>query len=271
MKKQKIKINLTLKYNIKIFLIISLLSIGSISLASIKNILPTGLQVGFDVTRPFHYMWYEKTGTQYEFNTSLDFSRILLEGEYGLGTITRKNPPSKLKVISANIGQYFRIGFSYNFTNNSVEHNAAFLGLRYSQAYFRDELYGKLREEARKGVKVIEEINGEKKEKQVVAWENGYKDNVDEANKLKAHWFEIVAGVRVRVWEWVYMGCTARYKFAKKISTITSLNPFDIIGWGLNEEDVFGINYYISIRIPLQADRLKEKEDIGQSRKRSKI
>lgn len=270
MKNQKTKITLTLKYNIKLLLIISLLGICSTNLANIKKKLPTGLQVSLDVTRPFYYMWYEKTGAQYEFHTSLDFSRILLEGEYGLGTITRKNPPSKLKVISDNIGQYFRIGFSYNFTNNSVDHNAAFLGLRYSQAYFRDELYGKLREEALKGVKVIEEINGEKKEKQVVTWEDGYKDNVDEANKLKAHWFEIVAGVRVRVWGWVYIGCTARYKFAKKISTITSHNPFDIIGWGLNEEDVFGVNYYIGIRIPLQADGPKGKEGIGQSRKKSK-
>jgi len=232
-----------LKYNINILLVIGLLSIGSTSSAKIKNILPTGLQIGFDVTRPFYYMWYKKTGAQYEFNTSLDFSRLLLEGEYGLGTITRKNPPSKIKAISANIGQYFRVGFSYNFISNSVDHNAAFLGLRYSQAYFKDELYGKLREEIEAEV-----------------WKDAYKDNVDEASKLKAHWFEIVAGVRVKVWKWIYIGCTTHYKFAKKISTITSHNPFDIIGWGLNDEDIFGVNYYISMRIPLQPD--KSKEDV---------
>jgi hypothetical protein len=232
-----------LKYSINILLLVALLSLNSTSSAKIKNVLPTGFQVGFDVTRPLYYMWYEKTGAQYEFNTSLDFSRILLEGEYGLGTITRKNPPSKIKSISANIGQYFRVGFSYNFISNSIDHNAAFLGVRYSQSIFKDELYGKLNEDLAKVMQGTNELI------------NAYKGNIDEANKLKAHWFEIVAGVRVRVWGWIYIGCTARYKFAKKISTITSHNPFDIIGWGLNNEDVFGINYYISMRIPLQADK----------------
>ncbi|MHB9147917.1 MAG: DUF6048 family protein [Candidatus Amoebophilus sp.] len=237
-----------LRYNINILLVIGLLSIGSTSSAKIKDILPTGLQVGFDVTRPLYYIWYEKTGAQYEFNASLDLNRILLEGEYGLGTIARKNPPSKLQAISSNIGQYFRIGFNYNFISNSVDHNAAFLGLRYSQAYFKDELYGKLTQEKEKNTK----------EEEVKFWGDIYRDKVDETSKLKAHWFEIVAGVRVKVWKWIYIGCTARYKFAKKISTITSHNPFDIIGWGLNDEDVFGINYYISMRIPLQADKAKE-------------
>jgi hypothetical protein len=242
---------------------VSLLGMVSTSLASIDNILPTGLQVGFDLTRPFYYMWYEKTGAQYEFSTSLDFNRILLEGEYGLGTITRENPPSKLEVISANIGQFFRIGFSYNFITNNVDHNAAFLGFRYSQAYFKDELYGKLKGTIMKGE------NGEEKEVDFILWGDSYIDNIDESSKFKAHWFEIVAGVRVRVWEWVYVGCNARYRFAKKISTITSHNPFDIIGWGLNQEDVFGINYYVGIRIPLRSTR--GKIDIEQSKNKGKI
>jgi hypothetical protein len=211
---------------IKKLLIVSIFCTSSTNWAKIRDILPTGLQLDIDVSRPLYYLWKEKTGIQYELHTSLNFNRILLEGDYGWGTILRKNPPDKMTALAENIGQYFRIGLSYNFIKNSVDHNAAFLGARYGQAYFRDYLYGKL--------------------------EGG--ETIDRNDKMHAHWLEIVAGVRVKVWEWIYTGCTVRYKFAKKVSAINKLNPFDIIGWGMNEDDAFGANLYIGIRIPLQAN-----------------
>ena len=51
-----------LKFIISILLVIVVLSSGTTSQAKIKNIWPTGLEIGFDVTRPLYYLWYEKTG-----------------------------------------------------------------------------------------------------------------------------------------------------------------------------------------------------------------
>ena len=140
--KKKTK-SLILKYIIKILFIVITLTVTSSSWAKITGLLPTGLQIGFDVPRPIYYHWKEKTGWQYEVNGSLDLKQILLEGDYGWGNILRKNPPTKRTALAENIGQYFRIGLSYNFIKNSVDHNTAYLGIRYSKAYFQDYLYGK--------------------------------------------------------------------------------------------------------------------------------
>lgn len=250
--------NQTLKYIIKLLFIAGAFSITSVSRASIKNVLPTGIQVSFDLPRPFYYLWKEKTGGQYEINTSINFNKILVDGDYGWGTILRKNPPKKIAAMSENIGQYFRIGFSYNFITNSVDHNAAFLGIRYSKAYFKDYLYGKLAEDNQGKVSLKnptpatdgnkwQQVRFQKKERVI---------DIDQNKELQAQWFEIVAGVRVKIWEWIYTGCTARYKFAKKVSNTVSQTPFDIIGWGINEDDAFGVNFYIGIRIPLQSNTI---------------
>ncbi|OJW68918.1 MAG: hypothetical protein BGO68_04005 [Candidatus Amoebophilus sp. 36-38] len=238
-----------MKYIIKIFFVVNTFSVTSISWAKIKDILPTGLQIGFDVPRPLYYRWKEKTGWQYEVNGSIDFKQVLLEGDYGWGSILRKNPSGKRTSLAENIGQYFRIGLSYNFIKNSPDHNAAYLGMRYSKAYFKDYLYGKLaREKNEKGKEITP------------FWEDDSLADIDQQAKLQAHWFEIIGGVRVKVWGWIYAGCTARYKFAKKI-TIRTQNPFDIIGWGMNDEDAFGANFYIGIRIPLQAISSKQSTE----------
>jgi len=208
--------------------------------AQAKQYLPTGLQLSTDIYQPLYYYGYQKTGPQYEFNATIDFARLMLEGDYGWGRIRRKGIHKETYITSIvkNEGHYFRIGLNYNFIKNSRDHNAAFLGLRYAKSYFRDHLKSILYDRY---------------------W-GGHLVDSQQAN-LQARWFEIVAGVRVKVWEWIYMGCTARYKFGKKISHATSHLPFDIIGWGLNEEDALGLNYYIILRIPLQKDKHTPKKN----------
>lgn len=227
----------------RISILVILATLGSYtpSRATAKDFIPTGLEIGFDVTRLPYYLWREKTGGQYEFHSSVDFNSILLDIDYGWGSILRKNPPKRpdnqeiIKTISDNWGQYFRIGLGYNFISKNPDHNVAYLGLMYSRSSFSDALYGNLL-----GNKVYN-LND------IVA--------VDETDKLHAHWLEVAAGIRVQIWQWIYMGCTVRYKFAKRVSFSEKLVPFDVIGWGLNEEeDGWGVNYYIGIRIALRSD-----------------
>ena len=219
------------KYIINLWIVLAVSLHSSTSFGKIQNILPTSFQVGWDVIKPVYNTWKEKTGPQYEINAILDFKRILIAGDYGWGTILRKNPPLKSRAITENIGQYFRIGLGYNFISNSVDNNVAFLELNYSQAHFKDYIYGILKED-------------------FPFWQGA--KNIDTSQQMKVNWLEIVAGVRVKIWEWAYIGCTTRYRFAKHLPNNIYQIPFDIVGWGLNEEDSFGVSYYISIRIPFK-------------------
>ena len=230
------------RYLISLLVLLWTLMLCSPSWAQASKYLPTGLQVSTDLYRPLYY-WYRGTGLQYEFNGSIDFHRLMLEGDYGWGHIQRKGIYKQKNIRSSckNEGQYFRIGLNYNFIRKSIDHNAAFLGIRCAMSHFQDHLKSTLQDEYWEK----HEIRG---------W-GDYPINSPE-DQLKARWFEIVAGTKVKVWEWIYIGCTARYKFGKKIRHVTSHVPFDITGWGLNEEDTFGLNCYISLRIPLQKDTL---------------
>ena len=73
-------------------------------------------------------------------------------------------------------------------------------------------------------------------------------------SNVQARWFEAVAGIKVKVWTMLYMGCTLRYKFWLRIDRATAYQPYDILGWGLNDEEAFGVNYYVSLRVPLVHD-----------------
>jgi hypothetical protein len=231
-----------LKYAISLLGIVLLLEGTHItSEAKPRDLFPSSLHLGYNLSKPLYYIWKEKTGSQYSLDASLDFRRILLAGTYGWGVVTRESPPSKLDALSRHEGSYFSLGVDYNFIKASPEANLAFLGMRYSVAYFYDQLAGKLQDESvilRKGK---------------AEWDKAYR-LVLERHKGRAKWLEIVTGVRVHIWWWVYAGCTAYYRFAKDIAIVDNHIPFDVIGWGLNEEeDTWGLHYYLSLRIPFQA------------------
>ncbi len=220
----------------------------------VKHYLPTGIQLGMDVTRPLYYQ-YEKLGGQYEFNGLIDFNRLLLQGDYGWGQIARWGVSKQnIRSVANHQGQYFRIGADYNFISHSIDDNAAFLGFRYAKSYFKEKLRTKLLNEANQ--------LGPKQGKQQSPW-GDYPINITQED-MEARWFEVVAGVRVKAWKWIYLGCTARYKFGKKL-TPEGYTPFDIIGWGLNDEDALGLNLYLIIRLPLQSRALNEVENKPQS------
>lgn len=68
-----------------------------------------------------------------------------------------------------------------------------------------------------------------------------------------AHWWEVVAGGKVYLIGILSIGCTARYKFGKKIENKLYALPFDIPGFGLAEFDhAFGYSLYLLLRIPLK-------------------
>ncbi|MCU0317904.1 MAG: DUF6048 family protein [Amoebophilaceae bacterium] len=211
---------------------------------------PTGIHLGVDVFRPFQYKYYERKGTQYELNACTDFSSMMLEGDYGWGSICWEGYNPKADVLSSytSSGQYFRVGLNYNFLPDTPNKNQAFLGLRYATSFFQDQLVSK----------VVYDSTG------LIKGGGGRGPINSKQTNVRARWFEAVAGVKVRIWRLLYAGGTIRYKFVLRTDYAKSYVPYDVLGWGLNEQGAsFGVSYYLSLRIPLASEtsvRLKSSQ-----------
>jgi hypothetical protein len=162
----------------------------------------------------------------------------MLEGDYGFGAIQWEGTDkraTKTKSKYRSSGKYFRVGLNYNLLKDTPDKNAAFLGVRYAMSFFDDWLTSKISYDS-KGV-----------------IDNGAA--VSEHQKgVSANWLEAVAGVKVKVWRFLYVGGTVRYKFWLGMDRADRCRPYDILGWGLNEEQRFGFSYYLSVRIPFGGD-----------------
>ncbi len=205
---------------------------------------PTGIQLGVDVLRPFHYKYYGRVGMQYEFNAFMDFASLILEGDYGWGDITWNghNTETGIENFYTNKGQYFRVGLNYNLLKDTPDKSMAFLGFRYARSFFKDRLVSKvLYHHSEKGDSLMQHDGPTINSKQ---------------DHVKARWFEAVAGVRVKVWKLLYAGGTIRYKFSLRLDGNNAHVPYDILGWGLNNDASFGFNLYLSLRIPFVRDTL---------------
>lgn len=198
---------------------------------------PTGIQLSMDVASPLYYKYYQKTGPRYELNAATDFANFMLEGDFGWGSIQWKGFDSKTSTHSAytSDGKYFRIGLNYNILQDTPDKNAAFLGVRYATSWFQDHLVSKVSYDSHGRIQKPIEID----EKQ---------------HNVRAHWGEAVAGVKVKVWKLLYVGGTVRYKFLLHINRANAYVPYDVLGWGLHDEEAFGISYYLSLRIPFVRD-----------------
>lgn len=209
---------LPFRYILHILLCLGILSATSPEAAR-SRYWPTGIQLSMDVVNPLYYKYYQKQlSQQYEFNASIDCARILLEGDYGWGSLAngQTNPTA-----SGRNRQYFRVGLNYNLLPDTPNRNAAFLGARYAHSFLQ----------ASSGAK-----------------------------ELAASWYEVVAGVKVKVWTIFYVGGTVRYKLG--LSPDKDLGPQHLLGWGSykkGDDERLGISYYVSLRIPFEGYQAPQK------------
>lgn len=223
------------RFIFRVFLVLLMLIANPCTGAPVR-FWPTGIQLGFDVLRPGYYAWYQQTGAQWELNGAVDFARVMLEGDFGWGS-TGWEGYNKLQQLNSSYnsrGRYFRVGLNYNLIQDTPDKNIWFLGVRYAMSFFRDALDSK----------IIYNDRGLMKDEEQRSIQGNHPN-------VRVRWFEALSGFKVKIWEWVYMGCTVRYKFLLHISNAPHYTPFDVLGWGLHSEEAFGINYYLSIRIPL--------------------
>ena len=72
-------------------------------------------------------------------------------------------------------------------------------------------------------------------------------------NGVGARWFELNSGVKAKIIGEFWLGFTGRLKFALKHDSSPQLQPYEIPGYGLSEQNVmWGFDYYIFYRIPFK-------------------
>jgi len=185
---------------------------------------PTGLRVGTDVISLVRSQ-VDLNYSGWEVNADVDFYRYYLAFDYGYLNRSQEIKNGNFE----NNGSYFRIGADVNFLLKDPDRNMVFLGYRYGRSVFdhrADYLITKY---------YVQEMQS-------------YSDQ-----DVNAHWMELTTGLRVKIWKMIWLGYTARFKFAPRASGYHNLQPYDIPGYGIFEKKIYwGFNYQLFIKIPFR-------------------
>lgn len=193
-----------------------------------KDYRPTGIRLGTDVFSLVRNP-IDDTFNGWEVSADVDFYRFFLTAELGYWG---RDFTTEDEVYS-NSGSYWRIGVDMNFLKKDPEKNMFFLGARYGSGTFDETLSIQLNDTWNQGSSVF--------------------TNTD----AKASWGEITGGLRVKVWKFLWLGYTARYKFALATKTTSNLVPTDVPGYGsTDKKHTWGFNYQVFIRFPVRKVQL---------------
>lgn len=187
--------------------------------------LPTGIRIGTDalsIARNF----YDNSFSGWEVNADIDFYRYYLAID--AGSWSRSFLPDG--GTYDNKGNYWRLGADVNFLLKDPDRNMLFFGARYGHANFSETL----------NVVTTDQIWGE--------FAQTYTNS-----GVTAHWYELVGGLRVKIWKAFWMGYTGRFKFGLKTNETGDLIPSDVPGYGSTDKDnTWGFNYQLFFRIPVR-------------------
>ena len=186
---------------------------------------PTGVRIGTDLIS-IGRSQFDPKFNGWEVNADIDFYRYYLAVDYGSWAkqLDIKNGTYE------NSGNYFRVGADVNFLLKDPDRNMFFMGYRYGQSNF---------DHSSNHIKYF-----------VLDPQYGVSSSDKE---MSAHWMELTAGLRVKIWKMIWMGYTARFKFAPRAKGYSEMQPFDIPGYGLFEKKIYwGFNYQIFFKIPVR-------------------
>jgi hypothetical protein len=190
-----------------------------------QSYVPTGVRVGMDLF-PYLRQALSSPYSGYEINADLDFYRYYLAFDYGQSSFK----DSIENGYYSNNGTFWRLGGDVNFLLKDPDRNMIFLGVRVANATFSNEV--------------------------VITTENaafGRVTQTIQGNDGTASWRELTGGLRVKVWKWLWMGYTFRYKFGLNIRGNENLQPYDVPGFGRTfRNDAWGANYQVFIKIPVR-------------------
>ncbi len=190
-----------------------------------RSYLPTGIRVGMDVF-PYVRQALNSPYSGYEVNADVDFYRYYFALDYGQSSFK----DSLENGYYTNTGTYWRVGGDVNFLLKDPDRNMIFLGFRVGSSQFSNQ--ATITTENTTFGRVTQTIQG---------------------NDGSASWRELTGGLRVKVWKWIWMGYTFRYKFGLNIKGNENLQPYDVPGFGRTvRNDAWGANYQIFFKIPVR-------------------
>jgi hypothetical protein len=194
-----------------------------------KKFIPTGVRFGTDALAIARTS-YDDTFEGWEVNADADFGRFYLAVDYGNWGRTHAYEKNDENGFYTNDGSYWRAGIDVNFLTKDPEKNMFFIGARYGRSTFSEHLT------FNRADTLWGPINADLK-------------NLN----IKASWFELTTGIRVKIWKMIWMGYTARFKFGLNMPEDGELVPHDVPGYGsTDKESTWGFNYQVFIRIPVR-------------------
>ncbi|MEL7003173.1 MAG: DUF6048 family protein [Bacteroidota bacterium] len=226
----------TLEYLISLSLIVLMTSAlnaqqVTISTDSAKiDFRPTAVRIGTDVLSIVQNFTKDDF-TEFNVSVDVDLYRYFFNIEYG--QLEQGFMSDRDNAMYTVDGSYWRFGPEINFLKKDPEQNALFFGFRYAFSNFSDELDFNI--------------------------DNGFFGSADqrlENDNLRASWFEMVSGLKVKIWKNIWFGYTARFKFGVTGFEENELIPHLIPGFGRAEETVaWDFNYWIAYRIPIGKEK----------------
>ncbi len=198
--------------------------VGTDMIGIVKSIIDSD-KVEFDISTDvvFHKYLFNIELGHFEVDRSATFqgNNALLPGEQYRYTVS---------------GNYLRFGPDINVLKNDPDRSVLFFGLRYGISRFTDEITFIRQDDVWPGGDLVA----------------GSKSNA----AVRAGWFEVVTGLKVKVMKAFWLGYTARLKFALDLKGDEGLAPFDVPGFGRAAENSYwGFNYYVFYTIPFKKGR----------------
>jgi hypothetical protein len=192
-----------------------------------KSFRPTGLRAGIEMISLIRTPIEDKF-SGWEGSLDVDFHRyfaVLEAGRWSRDLSTDTDAYS-------NRGNFWKAGVDVNFLKNDPEKNMFFLGFRYANSTFSEQLT----------LTLVDPVFG-------TETQNFNHDAV------RASWAELTTGLRVKMLNFFWMGYTIRYKFGLNTDEPSGLIPYDVPGYGqTNKNTTWGFSYYMMFRLPLKRE-----------------
>lgn len=208
-----------------------------------------GIRLGFDISNPIQTLFNNKRKS-IELVADYRLSKkYFLAAEIGFldNTINENYYDLQTK------GQYIKLGANYNLYKNFLDmENEVYLGLRYGFSFFNHKVS-----------KIT--INSD-----IILPEN-HLNNTLSFTDLNAHWGELIIGMKVAVYENVFLGVSAGFK--RLITDKEPDNFKNIYMPGFNRVYLnnggFTFNYTIMYRLPLyKKNKIDKIEDVKSIEKK---
>lgn len=196
--------------------------------------MPTGIRVGTDLID------LGKTGKTFkgwELNGDINLSKYFIALDIGSWSKNVTLPNGQY----SNGGSYFRIGTDINLLDKGADKYMYFFGFRIGHALFH------------------ESVNYQATSPHIYPSSNYTVTN----GSVSGNWGELVTGLRVKIWKDLWMGYTARMKFAPSTKgSSASMTPYDMPGYGIvSQKPWWGFNYQLFWRFKLKKEKPLPKNE----------